>query len=96
MSTSSFLTSISCLNLNYYVEPHDFPKVPWSRLPQVKALAPTFYDRLEQSICPGHTIWMWFKYGHEWSYAWYADGAIDAEFGGRIDRIGTAAAVVTG
>ena len=63
MSTSSFLTSISCLNLNYYVEHHDFPKVPWSRLPQVKALAPTFYDRLEQSICPGHTIWMGLNMG---------------------------------
>lgn len=92
MSTYSFLTSISCFNLNYHVEHHDFPKVPWSRLPQVKALAPTFYDRLEQSPGFVHTIWMWFKYGHEWSYACHADGAIDAEFGGRRDRVGTAAA----
>ena len=29
MSTYSFLTSLSCFNLNYHVEHHDFPRVPW-------------------------------------------------------------------
>lgn len=69
MSTYSFLTSVSCFNLNYHVEHHDFPKVPWSRLPQITALAPSYYNQLEQSPGFVYTIRMWFKYGHEWSYA---------------------------
>jgi len=35
------------LNIGYHNEHHDFPDVPWSRLPQVKALAPEFYDGLK-------------------------------------------------
>jgi sphingolipid delta-4 desaturase len=33
-------------NVGYHNEHHDFPKVPWSRLPTVKKLAPEFYDNL--------------------------------------------------
>jgi len=33
-------------NVGYHQEHHDFPKVPWTRLPQVKAMAPEFYDHL--------------------------------------------------
>ena len=69
MSTYGLLTSLACLNLNYHVEHHDFPAVPWSRLPAVKAAAPEYYDHLEQS--PGFvvTVWRWVQYGHGWSYA---------------------------
>ena len=35
------------LNIGYHNEHHDFPDVPWSRLPQVKAMAPEFYDGLK-------------------------------------------------
>lgn len=35
-----------CFNMGYHNEHHDFIRVPWSRLPQVKALAPEFYDPL--------------------------------------------------
>jgi len=34
------------LNVGYHNEHHDFPRVAWSRLPQVKAMAPEFYDHL--------------------------------------------------
>jgi len=33
-------------NVGYHNEHHDFPKVPWSRLPLVKKMAPEFYDNL--------------------------------------------------
>jgi sphingolipid delta-4 desaturase len=33
-------------NMGYHNEHHDFPQVPWSRLPEVRAAAPEFYDNL--------------------------------------------------
>ena len=33
-------------NMGYHNEHHDFPQVPWSRLPAIRALAPEFYDHL--------------------------------------------------
>lgn len=35
------------LNIGFHNEHHDFPKVPWSRLPDVKKLAPEFYNTLK-------------------------------------------------
>jgi sphingolipid delta-4 desaturase len=34
------------LNVGYHNEHHDFPSIPWNRLPNLKALAPEFYDNL--------------------------------------------------
>jgi sphingolipid delta-4 desaturase len=34
------------LNMGYHNEHHDFPTIPWNRLPRVKAAAPGFYDSL--------------------------------------------------
>eukprot|EP00040_Diaphanoeca_grandis_P027947 m.160237 g.160237 ORF g.160237 m.160237 type:complete len:585 (+) comp31177_c0_seq1:228-1982(+) len=74
MSTYSLLTALSCMNLNYHVEHHDFPKVPWSRLHLVYRAAPEFYDGLEWSPGFVHTIYQWFLHGEEWNYACHAPG----------------------
>ena len=34
------------INVGYHNEHHDFPSVPWSRLPLVKAIASPWYDSL--------------------------------------------------
>jgi sphingolipid delta-4 desaturase len=33
-------------NVGYHNEHHDFPSVPWNRLPQIHATAPEAYDNL--------------------------------------------------
>ena len=34
------------LNIGYHNEHHDFHEIPWARLPQLRAMAPEFYDNL--------------------------------------------------
>lgn len=38
--------------MGYHNEHHDFPSIPWTRLPALKALAPEFYETL-----PSHPSW---------------------------------------
>jgi sphingolipid 4-desaturase/C4-monooxygenase len=35
------------LNIGYHNEHHDFPDIPWSRLPRLKQMAPEFYSGLK-------------------------------------------------
>lgn len=39
-------------NLGYHIEHHDFPYIPYNRLPEVRRIAAEFYDHL-----PYHTSW---------------------------------------
>ncbi|KAJ9100655.1 hypothetical protein QFC21_003700 [Naganishia friedmannii] len=41
-----------CYNVGYHNEHHDFPSVPWTRLPELHRLAHEFYDPL-----PSHPSW---------------------------------------
>ena len=61
---------------NYHVEHHDFPIVPWSRLPAIRAAAPEFYDDLESSTGFYSTIWRWLGEGHMWTYACVSAGSV--------------------
>ena len=38
--------------VGYHNEHHDFPSVPWTRLPELRSLAHEFYDDL-----PSHKSW---------------------------------------
>jgi sphingolipid delta-4 desaturase len=39
-------------NVGYHNEHHDFPSVPWNKLPQIRSTAPTYYNTLSY-----HTSW---------------------------------------
>ncbi len=44
-------------NVGYHMVHHDFPSIPGSLLPEVKKMAPEFYDHL-----PSHNSWTWCLY----------------------------------
>ncbi len=54
------------LNVGYHNEHHDFPSIPWNRLPRLKSIAPEFYDGLRS-----HGSWtkllIVFIFGPEYS-----------------------------
>ncbi len=51
--------NILALNVGYHNEHHDFPSVPWNKLPQIKKAAPEWYDTLVY-----HKSWfkLWLRF----------------------------------
>lgn len=51
--------NLVAMNVGYHNEHHDFPSVPWNRLPLLKQTAPEFYDRLV-----AHRSWLklWLQF----------------------------------
>lgn len=46
-------------NVGYHNEHHDFPSIPWNKLPKIKATAPNYYDTLLS-----HKSWtkLWLRF----------------------------------
>ena len=61
--------NLLALNMGYHNEHHDFPAVPWNRLPKIKALAPEYYDTLKS-----HQSWtgLLLKFIFDPSYSLYS------------------------
>jgi sphingolipid delta-4 desaturase len=53
------ILNIPALNVGYHNEHHDFPSIPWSRLPKLKAAVPEAYDNLVS-----HNSWfkLWLRF----------------------------------
>lgn len=44
-------------NVGYHNEHHDFPSVPWTKLPKVTKIAPEYYEDLEKTTSWPGTLW---------------------------------------
>jgi sphingolipid delta-4 desaturase len=43
---------VVAFNVGFHNEHHDFPSIPWNKLPEIKKTAPEYYDTLHY-----HTSW---------------------------------------
>lgn len=52
--TSDYIGPLNkvALNVGYHNEHHDFPEIPWNKLPALSAMAPEYYGKLE-----AHSSW---------------------------------------
>lgn len=51
-------------NVGYHNEHHDFPSVPWHKLPEVRNIAPELYDTLDYHMS-WTKLWLRFLFGRE-------------------------------
>jgi len=51
--------NLLALNVGYHNEHHDFSSVPWNRLPEIRRIAPEFYNNLAPSASWTH-LWLTF------------------------------------
>ncbi|WRT70641.1 uncharacterized protein IL334_007639 [Kwoniella shivajii] len=49
--------NILCYNVGYHNEHHDFPSVPWTKLPQLREMAREYYDPLPQHKSWPYVTW---------------------------------------
>jgi fatty acid desaturase len=68
-STYSSVAAALSLNLTHHTEHHDFPSVPWNRLPALTRAAPEYYLDLDWSPGFTSTVWRWLCHGEDWTYA---------------------------
>jgi sphingolipid 4-desaturase/C4-monooxygenase len=75
--------NLVALNIGYHNEHHDFPDVPWSRLPRLKEMAPEFYGGLKM-----HKSWsgLMFKFIFDPQFTLYT----------RVDRSRAAELLIRG
>lgn len=58
------LLNLFTYNVGLHNEHHDFPAIPWSRLPELNRIAKEFYEDL-----PCHRSWV----GVMWQFVWDGD-----------------------
>ena len=69
--TASYYGALNwlALNVGYHNEHHDFPAVPWNRLPRIRTLAPQFYDELKS---PRSWTLLWLAFLFDPRYSLYS------------------------
>ena len=58
--------NLLALNVGYHNEHHDFPWIPWSRLPKIRAAAPEFYESL-RATRSWSKLWLTFIFDPRYS-----------------------------
>lgn len=66
-------------NVGLHNEHHDFPAIPWTRLPEVKRIAGDFYDNL-----PRHESWIYAIWRFIWDENVGLNCRVKREKGGRL------------
>jgi len=86
--TKSYYGSMNTVNLNvgYHNEHHDFPSVPWNKLPKIKKFAGSYYDSLGHHT--SYTILL-FKFLFDRKLSVYSRMARDNRGGNKSKTINT-------
>ncbi|MBC6952477.1 fatty acid desaturase, partial [candidate division KSB1 bacterium] len=51
--------NVLAFNVGYHNEHHDFPSVPWNKLPEIKRTAPEAYDNLISHYSWTRLLFQW-------------------------------------